>query len=918
MDKVEYEIRLKQILELIDHRDYIRAASLADEIEWRKVRGISTLLKISSLYRKVKRYDDSAAILHIAENHAPDNRSVLSNLCEIYILLEQPEYAVQYYSAYCQVAPKDSGVYILRYKFLVSQDAPTEDLITVLEQLKKREPIEEWMYELAFLYHKVGMTTKCIDACDEIVTYFGQGEFVYKALELKALHAPLTQKQEVIYKNREILETATPTVLELPQEEMEIKSVEVSSADLSQYNTINLQRELAENIGWYLNTETTNMEPITETGMLGETRALPNMEEMPKQIVEVTEPEEEEPPVAPVQVQAEVPGEVPSVATPEPSDEKPFVIQIDQPGMKELTGTIELSGVYQQETLPNIVLNPVVEPAETVEQEDGQMALLLPEPEVLDQQITGQISLDEIWAEWDRMCRESDEKQLELTRKRMHEETETLFEEFDESARRGTLEQLKDQVGIYDDSYSLAREMKPLEDEAELEEVVLDDIPEEPAGEEEPEEITFTEPEVTEEEPEVTEEQEISPVEQEDDGVEEIEEITFTEEALNEEPGTDLEPEILDEFEESEDIEETEESEETVETEEIEESEEIEEIFEEPAGDEEEASEEELEGTSDEELEGTSDEELEESEDEEVADEEASEEETIDAGEPAVTEEPADDDDTEDAEEAEEVTMYHGRRVVRTVRETIRNYDTEEKALFGTFSYRRKTRRQIVAALDKISLTAFTGNLIITGEERSGAIALAKNFIKYMQKHDEHFDGRIAKITGEAMNTKMICTTLSGLNRGALIIDDAGNLSSQTIESLLQGLSQNKVEIMIILVDTPSDMEDLIMKNKQLNQYFNARIDLPMPDNNTLVTMAINYAISEGYSLDTMAQLALSSTISNLQTSDHIVEPKDVYQLVDAAIERAERKSVANFFAVISQKRYDEEDRIIIHERDID
>ena len=199
MDKYEYKLRSEEILKLIEEEEYVEAAKIADMIDWRRVKNISMLLRVAALYRVNRRNEDSRAVLLLAYDRYPTNRSVVYSLCEVSIELDDVVAAIEYYKEFVKLAPRDNGVYTLRYRILEAQEANLEERIGVLEELKKRDYQEEWAYELAYLYHRVGLGTKCVEECDDLILWFGDGPYVTKAMELKMLHAPLTPIQQKKY-----------------------------------------------------------------------------------------------------------------------------------------------------------------------------------------------------------------------------------------------------------------------------------------------------------------------------------------------------------------------------------------------------------------------------------------------------------------------------------------------------------------------------------------------------------------------------------------------------------------------------------------------------------------------------------------------------------------------------------------------
>lgn len=199
MDKYEYKVRSEEISKLIEKEKYTEAVKIADTIDWRRVKSVTMLLKIAALYRVSRRNDDSREMLLLAYDRYPTNRSVVYSLCELSIEMDDVVSAIEYFKQFVKLAPKDSGVFTLRYRILEAQEVSLEERIEVLEELKKKDYQEEWAYELAYLYHRVGLATKCVEECDDIILWFGDGPYVMKAMELKAMHVPLTAIQQKNY-----------------------------------------------------------------------------------------------------------------------------------------------------------------------------------------------------------------------------------------------------------------------------------------------------------------------------------------------------------------------------------------------------------------------------------------------------------------------------------------------------------------------------------------------------------------------------------------------------------------------------------------------------------------------------------------------------------------------------------------------
>ena len=271
MDKYEYKLRTDEITALVEEKNYKRAAEIADTIDWRRVRSVMMLCTISDVYKMVRRFEDSRALLLLAYEKRPGSRMIVYALTELSIKLNDVVHAWEFYKEFCQLAPTDSRQYILLYKIYAAQDVSLEEQISVLETLKEKEYDPRWAYELAYLYHRIGFATKCVEECDEIILWFGEGKYVKKAMELKMLHEPLTPKQQAKYDGESKIEaefgdtkvipnldaamtkevteaepTAAPTI-EFPAkdvEEIRVKTIDPEN----KYNTVDMQKDLAASL----------------------------------------------------------------------------------------------------------------------------------------------------------------------------------------------------------------------------------------------------------------------------------------------------------------------------------------------------------------------------------------------------------------------------------------------------------------------------------------------------------------------------------------------------------------------------------------------------------------------------------------------------------------------------------------------
>ncbi|MBQ8597542.1 MAG: hypothetical protein IJ409_07140, partial [Lachnospiraceae bacterium] len=247
---------------------------------------------------------------------------------------------------------------------------------------------------------------------------------------------------------------------------------------------------------------------------------------------------------------------------------------------------------------------------------------------------------------------------------------------------------------------------------------------------------------------------------------------------------------------------------------------------------------------------------------------------------------------------------------------TAREMTDAEREQFAPFIHHKKTRRQIVEAIDNISMASYTGNVIITGEEGTGTTALAKLLVKEIQLSDDNFSGKVAKISGVTMNKKDVEATLDKLSGGALIIEDATGMKKNTVTQLLKELNQEEKGLVVMMEDSKASMEEFLVKYPELASVFNLRVDVEALDDQTLVKYAKKYAYDQEYTIDDLGVLALHTRIADMQTSDHEVTLAEIEELVDEAIYYADRKTPKHFFDVLFGKRYDEEDMIILREKD--
>ena len=1069
LDKNEYRIKADEIKTLIAQGEYQQAAEIADTIDWRRVKSVMMLCTISDLYKINRRYEDSRDILLLAYDRHPGGRTIVYSLCELSIKIEDYVMAIEYYKEFVQIAPRDTGRYILQYKLYQAQDVSLEERIAVLEELKTKDYREKWAYELAYLYHRVGLATKCIEECDELILWFGEGKYVVKAMELKMLHQPLTDEQQGRYDSRfqsePVYEEGEPyygepepvyeesqgqedyyypetayeaeeqgmaeeaqsavqpedvlhaPTIRIPSEEIEIQ---VKTMDVGQYNTINLQKELAEGLREVLEDEEPQdavtrsiIAPMMEgdgnmadnlsegpqeeqfpeeaysegvpeeqmetevffgaTGEIGDLNreqsgALPREELTGEEVytqddrgeypAEETSGEEES-------TDGNLPGEdmgrqekertsrtgEPIPAKTSHSEEKPA-------GENAAEGTLESAEdqtaaiVMEQLRMQNLGIEPPKEMAGVLSMEsDGQISLVVPESEKVEKQITGQMRIEDILAEWERMKRNNEEKRREAIHQKVLRQTGPMFTAFEESIRDGLLEQLEQ--GAEPEEILAAAGKAADMGEAAAEDVVEES--EEAFIKEESEEDFYGEESELEEQPgdeSWEEEQEEAFYEEESETGGSLEEEFLEEEPEMEEPAEEApyeeEPEegLLEEAPYEEESEE----EGLLEEAPYEEEPEEEGLLEEAPCEEEPEEEGLLEETPCEE--GLAEEGLAEEApcveefEEELVEEVLYEEETVEEGQPEEShEEDSNVEETDRARPTEEESQKERpvgkRRREKTIQKEpirkesaqeeenasqeapsgrekprVRALTREEKELYGSFIQSRSSKEKLIAAIDSISMASYTGNVVITGDEGMDTMTLAKNMIREVQMTDSNFSGKIAKISGSSFNQRNVTQTLDGLANGALIIQKASQMDRETADALYKALQQEKYGLIVIMEDTRKAMNKFLGVYAKLAECFNARMDMEALSNDSLVAFGKKYAREMEYSIDELGILALHTRIAEMQTSDHVVTIKDVKGIMDEAIRHANRKSMGHFVDILLAKRYDEEDMIILREND--
>jgi len=364
--------------------NYHMAEELADSINWKRVRNANSLIKAGEVYETAERYDDAKEMFLLAY---PIGRTIVYRLAELAIHVGNYDEAMEYYEEFVEMAPNDSLKFVLKYKIYKAKGESLAEQIQILEDLKEQEYIEEWAYELAYLYHQAGMSEKCVEACDELILWFGDGAYVEKALELKMLYQPLTKQQEEKYrqfrqKRDGVVEVRPNDMLNSGEIVSEVVKIPQVTMNASRFNTVNLQNELAKNM---------------------------------QQIMDATEKEEVNDSMDAIKKMVE---EIPYLQLPheseEQKEEKYGHIETDE----EIDGSLKINF---KEML--------------AEDSDGQISLYVPKDPMVERQITGQMSIQEVLEEWEKTKRaaeaalqEAEQRRLESAKARALQEAEEIME----------------------------------------------------------------------------------------------------------------------------------------------------------------------------------------------------------------------------------------------------------------------------------------------------------------------------------------------------------------------------------------------------------------------------------------------------------------------------------------------------------
>ena len=867
MDKYEYKLKLDQMKSLTAEGKYEEAAEIADTINWRKIKNINALVKVGEIYEKVGRYDESKDVLLTAYDKSPIGRMIIYRLAEVAVRTKSFDEAKEYYQEFVEIAPHDNLKYVLKYEISKAQGADIGTLIGILEELKEQEYSEEWAYELAYLYHKAGMSEKCIDACDELIFWFGDGPYVERALELKMLYQPLTKQQEDKYRTFRqrhdgVVEVRPEDPLEsgeIVPEPVQIKDVKMSA---ERFNTQNLQEELQRSMQEIMNA--TEKEAVNDT--------MDNIKKLVEDIPYLQIPSEKE----------------------------------EEPQEEEVYQHIETDEEIDNSLKSNF--------QEMLVDEDGQMSLYMQGGRVAEPQVSGQMSIEDVLADWEKTKRaaeaalqEAEQRKLESAKARALQEAEELLGRLADvipMLDSGlTPKDLLDQKYLSKDGQPndnavsmvtnmnqfLQQEIDRLSDENAQMDEQLAAVGASPVGdymanagvaaEDAAQNIVATGVQelMTEEElPEIAMPEGLDDIDNqwEDEDFEELDAEVPQENAasLAEHTAEQTKPEALAEADD------------TMEA-------------------------------------GTSAEDVEAAILAETARQMAKE--SVEKEELPEIELPGDLDLGKE-ETAEEILPAIVEPEAFEVPDTISKLSKELREIFTYFVPITGMEEQLCQALTGASqhltkgTTAGTGNMIIQGGSGSGKTVLATSMIKALQKETGKPNGKIGKIEASVLNQKDVAALLKKVAGGCLIIEKAGDLSRETALKLSLLLEQDTSGVLVIIEDTKHGIQKALSRDDGFAAKFSEKINIPIFTSDELVSFAKSYANEMGYTIDEMGVLALYNSISNIEHADRETTLTEVKEIVDKAVAHSEKGGLKKAFSIITSRRYDEDDYIILREKDFD
>ena len=889
------------MLAYAEQKSYQKAMSIADTIDWRKVKNTAMLSTVSEIYENAGELGKARDTLFIAYDKAPSSRKVVYRLGIISLKLGHFDEAADCYEEFVKLAPKDPNQYILRYKILKAQKAPVKEQIEALEDFKHSEYVEKWAYELARLYAEAGMTSECLDECDDLILWFSEGTYVYQAMELKMKYKPLTPLQQEKYDHRNDGIGRKDSSKRKPSFR---KSKERPAPNPRIADKVRKDVHVTDSID------------------------LPDLPE-PMARTHASEPEAESQPKTQIRSTSDISTTISGASL---SD-----------ALK--AGVAVASGAVAPES------------ASDDSQMTGKMKIeeILANWEATQRENAKILEKSQEEAEKEKALREKkkeeEEEVLGATKPILSDDIRKLMEQLENGEEpKITDEDAEDFVDDEEDEATESPEDSSKEasdtDEEEPEENDFEEIVD---SEEDDESDAVYDEEAEYEDEDDSEDDDDEEYEDEDDSEYDDDEEYEDEDDSEYDDDEEYEDEDDSEYDDDEEYEDEDDSEYDDEEEYEDEDEDDYQIddeldedhkedfdFEKESAldiddhdsDEDDSDFADLDSFEDEEELDSSDDYLDLEFDEKPAPEPKKETSksapTPDIDEVLEIEEPSEDEITERMGKFDTGFVVQGRYDLSATSEIglKLGLTEEQKQLFSYFVPIRGVSEQLVEILDNDKRcrnrygTSRTGNILILGRKGSGKTVLAVDIVKAIQKQRRLKQGKVAIVTGDSLNKKDIGSIIDKLNGGALIIEKASKMNDRTIRELNDMMDEQTGELLFLLEDQKKPLERMFASHREFKRKFTSRLELPVFINDELVTFGQTYAKENGYRIDEMGILALYSRIDMMQREDHAVTVAEVKEIMDEAISHSQKANVKHLVKRVFGRSTDNSDHIILKEDD--
>ena len=887
MDKYEYRAKTEQMLAYAEQKSYQKAMSIADTIDWRKVKNTAMLSTVSEIYENAGELGKARDTLFIAYDKAPSSRKVVYRLGIISLKLGHFDEAADCYEEFVKLAPKDPNQYILRYKILKAQKAPVKEQIEALEDFKHSEYVEKWAYELARLYAEAGMTSECLDECDDLILWFSEGTYVYQAMELKMKYKPLTPLQQEKYDHRNDGIGRKDSSKRKPSFR---KSKERPAPNPRIADKVRKDVHVTDSID------------------------LPDLPE-PMARTHASEPEAESQPKTRIRSTSDISTTISGASL---SD-----------ALK--AGVAVASGAVAPES------------ASDDSQMTGKMKIeeILANWEATQRENAKILEKSQEEAEKEKALREKkkeeEEEVLGATKPILSDDIRKLMEQLENGEEPEiTDEDAEDFVDDEEDEATESPEDSSKEasdtDEEDPEENDFEEIVD---SEEDDESDAVYDEEAEYEDEDDSEYDDDEEYEDEDDSEYDDDDEYEDEDDSEYDDDEEYEDEDDSEYDDEEEYEDEDEDDYQIDDELDEDHKEDFDFEKESAldiddhdSDEDDGDFADLDSFEDEEELDSSDDYLDLEFDEKPAPEPEKETSksapTPDIDEVLEIEEPSEDEITERMGKFDTGFVVQGRYDLSATSEIglKLGLTEEQKQLFSYFVPIRGVSEQLVEILDNDKRcrnrygTSRTGNILILGRKGSGKTVLAVDIVKAIQKQRRLKQGKVAIVTGDSLNKKDIGSIIDKLNGGALIIEKASKMNDRTIRELNDMMDEQTGELLFLLEDQKKPLERMFASHREFKRKFTSRLELPVFINDELVTFGQTYAKENGYRIDEMGILALYSRIDMMQREDHAVTVAEVKEIMDEAISHSQKANVKHLVKRVFGRSTDNSDHIILKEED--